>query len=428
LLYSVEHHDDRFLITTNEEAKNFKIVQAPVSAPGKENWKEFLPYDPEIKIDEVNAFKDYLVVSERKNGLPAIQIFKFDTGQTQNISFDEPAYDVSLGSNHEFNTTLVRLSYSSFITPDSVIDYDMSTGTRSVLKEMPVLGGYSKTDYVAERVFAKSNDGVKVPISIFYRKGTKRDGTAPLWLTGYGAYGVPTDADFDPDRISLVNRGFVFAIAHIRGGGELGRAWYEDGKLLKKKNSFYDFIRCTEYLVDEKYCSPKQIVIAGASAGGLLMGAVMNMRPELYTTVIADVPFVDLLNTMSDPTLPLTITEYDEWGNPERPDYYEYMASYSPYDQVHDVHYPNLFVTAGLNDTRVSYWEPAKWVAKQRTLKHQNRILLLKTEMGAGHGGLSGRYEQLRDAATEYAFAISTLGNKEAVGKTGHNTKSSQSQ
>jgi oligopeptidase B len=409
LLYHVESHGDRFFIDTNEKAKNFKIVEAPVAAPGKENWQDFIPYDPEVKIDSVDAFKNYLAISERLKGLPAIRIYDLQTGESHEINFDEPAYEVSLDRNPEFDTHIVRINYSSFITPDSVIDYDVASRQKELRKEKAVLGGYQKSDYASERIFAKAQDGVEIPISLVYKKGFKKDGTAPLLLSGYGAYGICSDADFNSTTISLLDRGFVFAVAQIRGGGELGRTWYEDGKLLKKKNTFSDFICCAQYLVDQRYAAPKRVAILGGSAGGLLMGAVMNMRPDLFKTVIAVVPFVDLLNTMSDPTLPLTVTEYEEWGNPTDPKYFDYMASYSPYDNVVEKPYPNLLVTAGLNDPRVSYWEPAKWVAKQRTLKHQNRILLLKTYMGAGHGGDSGRFERLKETAMEYAFAVDTL-------------------
>ena len=409
LLYSVEHHGDRFFIVTNENAKNFKVVETPVASPDKEHWKDYLPYDPEVKVDAVDAFENHLVISERRNGLPAIRICDLKSGETHEINFDEPTYEVSLDRNPVFKTGIVRIDYSSFITPNSVIDYDMVSRRKELKKEAPVLGGYKKSDYASERVFAKADDGVEIPISLFYKKGFRKDGTAPLLLTGYGAYGISTDANFSSSTISLVDRGFVFAIAHIRGGGELGRTWYEDGKLLKKKNTFTDFVSCTQYLIDQKYAAPKRVAILGGSAGGLLMGAVMNMRPDLFTSVIAAVPFVDVLNTMSDPSLPLTVTEYEEWGNPQDPKYFDYMASYSPYDNIEEKQYPNLLVTAGLNDPRVSYWEPAKWVAKQRRLKHQNRILLLKTNMGAGHGGDSGRFDQLKEVAMEYAFAIDTL-------------------
>jgi len=401
LLYSVDHHNDRFFIVTNENAKNFKVIETPVVSPDKEHWKDFLPYDPQIKVDAVDAFEGHLVISERRKGLAAIRIFNLKSGESHEINFDEPTYDVSLDRNPEFKTGIVRIEYSSFITPNSVIDYDMVSRRKELKKEMPVLGGYRKSDYVSERIFAKADDDVEIPISLFYKKGFQKNGTAPLLLTGYGAYGISTDANFSSSTISLVDRGFVFAVAHIRGGGELGRTWYEDGKLLKKKNTFTDFIRCAQYLIDQRYAAPKRVAILGGSAGGLLMGAVMNMRPDLFTSVIAAVPFVDVLNTMSDPSLPLTVTEYEEWGNPQDSKYFDYMASYSPYDNIEEKQYPNLLVTAGLNDPRVSYWEPAKWVAKQRRLKHQSRILLLKTNMGAGHGGDSGRFDRLKKRALE---------------------------
>lgn len=409
LLYEVENHGDRFFIVTNENAKNFKIIETPVASPGKESWKDFIPYDPEVKIDGVDAFENYLAISERLKGLPAIRIYDLKSGESHEINFGEPTYDVSLGGNPIFDTDVVRINYSSFVTPDSVIDYDMASRQKELRKEKTVLGGYQKSDYGAERIFAKAEDGIDIPISLVYKKGFKKDGAAPLLLYGYGAYGECSDADFDSNTISLLDRGFVCAIAHVRGGEELGRTWYEDGKLLKKKNTFSDFICCAQYLIDQRYAAPKRVAILGASAGGLLVGAVMNMRPDLFTTVIAIVPFVDLLNTMSDPSLPLTVTEYEEWGNPEDPKYFDYMASYSPYDNVGEKQYPNLLVTAGLNDPRVSYWEPVKWVAKQRTLKHQNRIVLLKTYLGAGHGGDSGRFDQLKETAMEYAFALDTL-------------------
>ena len=419
-----ESHGDRFFIVTNENAKNFKIVEAPIASPDKGHWKDFIPYDPEIKIDGVDAFENHLAISERLKGLPAIRIFDLQSGTSHEIHFDEPAYEVSVDRNPTFDTNILRINYSSFVTPDSVIDYNMVSREKELRKEKSVLGGYKKRDYDSERIFAKADDGVEVPISLVYKKGFKRDGTAPLLLYGYGAYGICSDADFNANTISLLDRGFVFAIAHIRGGGELGRTWYEDGKLLKKRRTFSDFICCTQYLIDQRYAAPKRVAILGASAGGLLMGAVMNMRPDLFTTVIAVVPFVDLLNTMSDPSLPLTVTEYEEWGNPGDPKYFDYMASYSPYDNVDEKRYPNLLVTAGLNDPRVSYWEPAKWVAKQRTLKQQDRILLLKTYMGAGHGGDSGRFDRLKETAMEYAFAVDTLGVE--TGKNRAQSKASQ--
>jgi oligopeptidase B len=413
LIYHIDHHGDRFFLVTNDNAKNFKIVSTPIDHPSKEHWSDFAPYDPETPVMDIEAFQDHLVALERRRGLPIIRIYDLKTGASHDIDFTEPAYDVDLGENPEFASSVVRLEFSSLVTPNSVIDYDMVTKTKTVRKQMPVLG-FDRDQYTEEQIYAKADDGVEIPISLFYRKGFRRDGSAAILLTGYGAYGLSEEAEFRSARLSLVDRGFVFAIAHIRGGGELGRTWYEDGKLLRKKNTFTDFIRSAEYLLEQKYGSPGLMAITGGSAGGLLMGSVMNMRPDLFKTVIAAVPFVDVLNTMSDPSLPLTVTEYEEWGNPADPKYYEYMRSYSPYDNVTDRPYPNLLATAGLNDPRVSYWEPAKWVAKQRTLKNQNRLLLLKINMGAGHQGESGRFDRLKEYALEDAFVLQTFGMKES--------------
>ncbi|HXO97952.1 MAG TPA: S9 family peptidase, partial [Chthoniobacterales bacterium] len=395
LIYHVEHHGDRFFLVTNRNAKNFKIVSTPVDQPSKEHWSDLAPYDPNIAISGIEAFKDHLVALERRRGLPVVRIYNLKTGESHAIDFAEPAYNVELAENPDFASSVVRLEFSSLITPKSVIDYDMVAQTKTIRKQTPVLGGFNRDNYAEEQIYAKADDGVEIPISLFYRKGFRRNGSAPIILHGYGAYGLSEEAEFSSARLSLVDRGIVFAIAHIRGGGELGRTWYEDGKLLKKKNTFTDFIRCAEYLLEQKYGSPHALAIDGGSAGGLLMGSVMNMRRDLFTTVIAAVPFVDILNTMSDPSLPLTVTEYEEWGNPAERPYYDYIRSYSPYDNVEDRPYPNLLVTAGLNDPRVSYWEPAKWVAKQRTLKNQNHLLLLHTNMGAGHMGESGRFDRL---------------------------------
>jgi oligopeptidase B len=414
LIYHVDHHGDRFFFVTNDHAKNFKVVSAPIDQPSKEHWSDFAPYDPNVAITGVEAFADHLVVLERQRGLPIVRVYDLKTGKSQLIDFAEPAYNVELGENPEFNSSVVRLEFSSLITPNSVVDYDMVGQTKTVRKQMPVLGGFNRDHYAEEQIYAKADDGVEIPISLFYRKGFQRDGSAPIMLTGYGAYGLSEEAEFSSVRLSLVDRGFVFAIAHIRGGGELGRTWYEDGKLLKKKNTFTDFVRCAEYLLEQKYGSPRMLAINGGSAGGLLMGSVMNLRPDLFKTVIAAVPFVDVLNTMSDPSLPLTVTEYEEWGNPADRPYYEYIRSYSPYDNVGARPYPNLLVTAGLNDPRVSYWEPAKWVAKQRTLKNQNRLLLLHTNMGAGHMGESGRFDRLKESAMECAFVLQTFGMAES--------------
>jgi oligopeptidase B len=410
LIYHVDHHGDRFFFVTNEHAKNFKIVSAPIDNPSKEHWSDFAPYDPNIAITGIEAFKDHLVVLERRRGLPIVRVYNLETADTHDIDFAESAYDVELGENPDFASSIVRLEFSSLITPNSVIDYDMIAKTKTTRKQMPVLGGFDRDQYAEEQIYAKADDGVEIPISLFYRKGFQRNGSAPILLNGYGAYGLSEESEFSSARLSLVDRGFVFAIAHIRGGGELGRTWYEDGKLLRKKNTFTDFVRCAEYLLEQKYGSPHALAITGGSAGGLLMGSVMNMRPDLFQTVIAAVPFVDVLNTMSDPSLPLTVTEYEEWGNPADRKYYDYIRSYSPYDNVKDRPYPNLLVTAGLNDPRVSYWEPAKWVAKQRTLKNQNRLLLLQTNMGAGHQGESGRFDRLKEYAVECGFLLHTFG------------------
>jgi oligopeptidase B len=410
VLYQVDHSGDRFFIVTNDQAENFKIVTAPVANPDRQNWTDFIPYNPDEPVEELEAFAHYLAVSVRRDGVPAIKIFDLESGASRYVDFNEPTYDVSFGDNPSFGSAQLRLEFSSLITPSSVIDVDFKTGEETLKKRHPVLGGFSTDNYAEERVFAVASDGTKIPISLFYRKGFVKDGSAPIVLDGYGAYGLTEDADFSANRLSLADRGVVVALAHIRGGGEYGQTWYHAGKLLKKKNSFTDFIACAEYLLQEKYGSPKKLAITGASAGGLLMGAVMNMRPDLFTTVIAAVPFVDVLNTMSDPSLPLTITEYEEWGNPDDPIYFGYIRSYSPYDNVVDKPYPNVYVSAGLHDSRVSYWEPAKWVAKQRTLTHRDRVLVLKTNIGAGHMGQSGRFDRLDELAAEYAFTLKTFG------------------
>ncbi len=408
--YSVEHHGNKFLIVTNLNAKNFRLVEAPEDNPGVANWKEVIPYSYSIKIDDIDVFKDYLVVYERVNGLKSILVHDFRTGTQRYIQFDEPVYAVYGGQNPDYNSEWLRFTYMSLITPRSVYDYNMATHERILKKQTEVLGGYDPNQYTSERIFATARDGVKVPVSLVYRKGITRNGKNPLFLYGYGAYGVSMDPYFSSSRISLLDRGFIYAIAHIRGGGEMGRQWYEDGKLLKKKNTFTDFIDCGDYLVKQKYTSHDKMVISGGSAGGLLIGAVLNMRPDLAAVAIADVPFVDLINTMMDPSLPLTVIEYEEWGNPHKKKYYEYMRSYSPYDNVGHHMYPNLLVEAGLNDARVQYWEPAKWVAKLRANKTDNNLLLLKTNMGAGHGGASGRYDYLKEIAFEYAFVLHCLG------------------
>ncbi|HZS49784.1 MAG TPA: S9 family peptidase [Bryobacterales bacterium] len=408
--YGVEHHGDRFFIVTNENAKNFKLMDAPVSDPSRRNWKEVIPHREAVKLDGVDAFENHLVIYERENGLRKMRIRNMSTGEIRAVDFPEPVYTFFPATNPEFHTHLLRFNYTSLVTPRSVFDYDMNTGRRELKKQYEVLGGYEPERYQSERVFAQAPDGASVPISLVYKKGLARDGKNPLLLYAYGAYGLSTDPVFSPDRLSLLDRNFIFAIAHVRGGGEMGRSWYENGKLLHKKNTFTDFIACAEHLIAEGYTAKDRLVIYGGSAGGLLIGAVLNMRPELFKIAIAKVPFVDVINTMLDESLPLTVTEFEEWGNPKEKQYYDYMKSYAPYENVAAKAYPHMLVTTGLNDPRVSFWEPAKWVARLRKVKTDENVLLLKTNMGAGHGGASGRYDRLKETAFEYAFILDLLG------------------
>ena len=410
LEYSVEHHGDQFFIVTNADAVNFKLMRASVNNPSRANWQEMIPHREAVKLDGVSAFQNHLVISEREDGLQKIRVRNLATDEEHAVAFPEPVYTVRQGRNPEFNTTTLRFNYASLVTPMSVFDYQMDARTRELKKQDEVLGGYDPSLYESERIFAKAADGTPVPISIVYKKGLTRDGGNPLLLYGYGSYGINSDPYFSSNRLSLLDRGFVYAIAHIRGGEEMGRAWYEKGKLLHKKNTFTDYIACAENLIAEKYTASDKLVIQGGSAGGLLMGAVTNMRPELFEIVVAKVPFVDVVNTMLDASIPLTVVEYDEWGNPNEKMFYDYIKSYSPYDNIEAKAYPHILVTAGLNDPRVHYWEPAKWTAKLRTLKTGDNRLLLKTEMGAGHGGPSGRYDYLKEMAFEYAFIFDLLG------------------
>lgn len=402
--YSVEHHSDYFYITTNEGAINFKLMKTPITAFSKQNWQTVIPHREDVMLSDVSAFADHLVIYEREAGLPKVRVRKLSTGEEYYITFPEPTYEVAEDANPEFNTHTLRFSYTSLVTPNSIFDYNLDTQERDLKKETPVLGGYDRTQYVSERLQAKANDGTPIPLSLVYKKGIEKNGANPLLLTGYGSYGYSYPDSFSSTRLSLLDRGVVLAIAHIRGGSEMGRKWYEDGKLLKKKNTFTDFIACAEYLISEKWTSPEHLAISGGSAGGLLMGAVVNLRPDLFKAVVAQVPFVDVVTTILDPSLPLSVLEWEEWGNPNDKTYYDYMKSYSPYDNVEAKDYPAMLITAGLNDPRVSYWEPAKWTAKLRDLKTDDNILLLKTHMGAGHGGASGRYERLKEIAFEYAF------------------------
>jgi oligopeptidase B len=412
--YDVTHHGDSFFIRTNDGAKTFRVVQAPVKDPSKSNWKEILPGRPDVTVEGVNSFRDYLVIEERDRGLNKIRIQPFKNGALSNnvhyIDFAEPVYTAGVGDNAEYNAKLLRFGYASLVTPPSVFDYNMETRERELKKQLEVPGGYDPSQYQSERIFATAPDGVKVPISLVYKKGLVKNGKAPMLLYGYGSYGISMDPGFASDRLSLLDRGFVYAIAHIRGGGDLGKPWHENGRILTKRNTFTDFIACAEFLIAEKFTSSDRLAIQGGSAGGLLMGAVTNMRPDLFAVVVAMVPFVDALNTMLDASLPLTVGEYEEWGNPNEKKYYDYIKSYAPYENVEAKSYPTILVTAGLNDPRVSYWEPAKWVAKLRTMKKDDHRLLLKTNMGSGHFGASGRYEHLKESAFNYAFILDSLG------------------
>jgi oligopeptidase B len=407
--YTVTHHDDRFFITTNDGAPNFRLVQAPVDRPSREHWSPVLPYRPDVKLDTTDAFRRHLVVYEREAGLTRIRVIDLLTGSEHLVPFPEPVYTLRAHANPEFDTSTLRFTYTSLITPSSVIDYDLAEHTWTIRKQTEVRG-YNASRYRSERLFASAPDGVQVPISVVYRVPLDTDGTRPLLLSGYGAYGLSYDPVFSSNTLSLLDRGFVVAIAHVRGGEEMGRAWYEAGRLLKKRSSFTDFIAAAEHLATLGYTAPDRLVINGGSAGGLLIGAVTNLRPELFRAVLAEVPFVDVVNTMLDASLPLTVIEYDEWGNPHDPTAYSYIRSYSPYDNVDAKDYPHMLVTAGLNDPRVAYWEPAKWTAKLRATKTDNNRLLLRTNMGAGHGGASGRYDFLREIAFKYAFILDVLG------------------
>jgi oligopeptidase B len=408
--YGVAHHGDRFYIVTNDDAPNFRLVSAPVDDPGRANWSAVLPYRPEIKLDSVEAFKHHLVIWEREDGLRRLRVLELASGAEHLVSFPEPVYTVRPDENLEFDTAVLRFSYTSMVTPNSVVDYDMSARTWTVRKQTEVLGGYDPSRYRTERLFAIAPDGTRVPVSLVYRLPLERDGCRPLLLQGYGSYGYSFDPAFSSNLLSLLDRGYVVAIAHVRGGEEMGRAWYESGKLLNKRNTFTDFIAAAEHLMAEGYTSPGRLAINGGSAGGLLMGAVTNLRPDLFKAVVAEVPFVDVVNTMLDATLPLTVIEYDEWGNPNDPTYYEYIRAYSPYDNVASKDYPHILVTAGLNDPRVAYWEPAKWTARLRARKTDRNRLVLRTNMGAGHGGASGRYDYLREVAFKYAFLLDVIG------------------
>lgn len=409
VLYEVVALDDKFLIRTNLNAKNFRLMECPLDKTASSNWKEMIPHRTDVLLQSMEEFKEFIAINERKDGLVKIRVINRN-GQDYYIDFGEATYAANIGANADYNAKTIRYNYTSLTTPPSVYDYDMNTKQRKLMKQQEVLGGYNTSDYVTERVYANAKDGTKIPISIVYKKGFTKDGSHPLLLYGYGSYGNSIDASFSSARLSLLDRGFAFAIAHIRGGQEMGRQWYEDGKMMKKKNTFTDFIDCGEFLIQQKYTSKGHLYAQGGSAGGLLMGAVVNMANDLWNGVIAQVPFVDVVNTMLDESIPLTTNEFDEWGNPKNKEAYEYMKSYSPYENVEKKNYPHLLVITGLHDSQVQYFEPAKWVAKLRDMKTDKNLLLLHTNMDFGHGGASGRFDYLKDVALQWAFLLALEG------------------
>lgn len=408
--YDVDHRGSLFYIRTNKGAKNFRVVTAPVSDPSEKNWKEFVAHRPAVKVEGIDMFSDHAVLSEWENGLQQIEVVDFKTNKRHRIEFPEPVYATGVGPNREFDTSVVRYSYQSLVTPGSVFDYDMNTRKATLLKQTEVPGGFDKANYKSERLFATASDGTKIPISVVYKRNVKLDGSAPMLLYGYGSYGLSIPPTFSASRLALLDRGVIFVIAHIRGGGELGEPWREAGRMMNKINTFTDFIACAEHMVKQKYTSSDRLVIQGGSAGGLLMGAVTNMRPDLFKAVVAQVPFVDVLNTMLDATLPLTTSEFIEWGNPKEKPAYDYMKKYSPYDNIRKANYPAMLVKVSLNDSQVPYWEGAKFVSKIREFKTDRNPLILKVNMGAGHGGASGRYDAYRETAFDYAFMIWQMG------------------
>ncbi|MEM6963635.1 MAG: S9 family peptidase [Bacteroidota bacterium] len=414
LEYNISHFDDKWYIRTNLDAQNFRLMECPEYQTSKDNWKEVIPHRENVLLEGMDIFSDYLVLSERKEGITRLRVMP-TMGEEHYIDFGEDAYLAYTSVNMDFDTDIIRVGYTSLTTPNSTFDYNMKTKDFNLLKEQEVVGRYDKTQYQSERMFATARDGAKVPISIVYKKGFEKDGKQPLLLYGYGSYGASMDPYFSSIRLSLLDRGFAYAIAHIRGGEEMGRNWYENGKLLKKKNTFTDFIDCAEHLIANNYTSKEQLFASGGSAGGLLMGAVVNMRPDLWKGVVAGVPFVDVVTTMLDETIPLTTGEFDEWGNPKDKAYYEYIKSYSPYDNVGELDYPSMLVTTGYWDSQVQYWEPAKWVAKLREVKKGDNPLLLHTNMDAGHGGAAGRFARHKETAMEYAFLLDLAGKTELL-------------
>jgi oligopeptidase B len=410
VLYEVIPLDDKFLILTNWNAKNFRLMETSLLKTSNQHWEEVIPHRTDVLISGIEEFKNFIVISERKNGLVQMRVKNLTEDKELYIDFGEPAYTANTAGNPEYNSTTLRYNYSSLTTPASVFDYNMTEKTKTLLKQQEVLGGYNSADYVTERLYATATDGIKIPISIVYKKGFIKDGNAPVLLYAYGSYGMSMDAAFTSSRLSLLDRGFAFAIAHIRGGQEMGRQWYEDGKMMKKKNTFTDFIDAGKFLIGKKFTSKEHLYAQGGSAGGLLMGAIINMAPEMWNGIIAQVPFVDVVNTMLDESIPLTTNEFDEWGNPKNKDAYLYMKSYSPYENVERKNYPNMLVTTGLHDSQVQYFEPSKWVAKLRAMKTDKNILLLHTNMKFGHGGASGRFDYLKDVALNYAFLFALEG------------------
>ncbi|TXT33052.1 MAG: oligopeptidase B [Chitinophagaceae bacterium] len=413
VLYDVIPLENKFIIRTNLNALNFKLMECELNNTASSNWKELIPHRKDVLIQGVEEFKDFIVVNERKDGLVKLRVRNLKTNDEHYLNFEEAAYTAAFNANPSYTSTTLRYSYTSLTTPSSVFDYDLNSKQKKLMKQQEVLGGYDPKKYTTERVYATAKDGTKIPISIVYKNGLGKNGKAPLLLYAYGSYGISMDVSFSSTRLSLLDRGFAFAIAHIRGGEDLGRQWYEDGKLMKKKNTFNDFIACGEYLVENKYTSAEHLYAQGGSAGGLLMGAIVNMAPDLWHGVIAQVPFVDVVNTMLDESIPLTTNEFDEWGNPTNKEAYFYLKSYSPYENVIAKSYPNLLVTTGLHDSQVQYFEPAKWVAKLRTTKTDKNVLLLHTNMDFGHGGASGRFDYLKDIALNYAFLFALEGIQE---------------
>jgi oligopeptidase B len=408
--YYVDHRGERFYILTNDRGRNFRLVTAPVNAPSEANWSELIAHREDVMLEGIDLFSGHYVLHERRGGFPRLRVVPFATGEAHDIELPEAVCTVHGGANLEFDTTVYRFVYESPVTPDSVFDYDMDLRSRTLLKQRPVLGGYDPARYASELVYATAADGTRIPVSMVYRRDLRRGGPQPTLLTGYGAYGFPHDVHFSSARLSLLDRGVVVAIAHVRGGGEMGKRWHDEGRMLSKRNTFTDFIAAAEHLVALRVTQPSQLAIEGGSAGGLLMAAVANLRPDLFKAVVADVPFVDVINTMLDASLPLTTGEYEEWGNPQEPEYFRYMLSYSPYDNIEAKAYPAMLVQTSLNDSQVMYWEPAKYVARLRAMKTDSNPLLLKTNMEAGHGGASGRYDFLREIAFTYAFVLWQLG------------------